>query len=195
MCSDVYDPDRILHVELEIAPWEWEALQEEHDDWEAREAAGLPLKPWHPVATFRADGEEIHDASVRLKGNPCCSWTSDKLQLVVAFDQQDPDGRFKHLRKLTLDAPPYDPSLLRDRVALSYFRDAGFAASCANHATVHINGQYYGIYANIETVDQELLRREFPDTEHLGNLYKWDYDLGRFRKRNNAGEAADDLRD
>ncbi len=193
LCSDVYDPDRIFHIDLTLSPEVWAALQDEHQNWEARLLAGLPLKPWHPIERFEADGERITDASIRLKGNPCCSWTSDKLQFVIAFDREDPDGRFKGLRKLYLDAPPYDPSLLRERVALSYFHDAGLAASCANHATVTIDGRYYGIYTNIEAVDREFLERQFPDAEQFGTLYKWDYDERRFEQRNHRDHPADDL--
>ena len=195
LCDDVFDPDRVLEVELDLSPVVWQALLEEHRDWEARDEAGLDLKPYHPVVRFRADGVEILDAAIRLKGNPCCSWTSDKLQFVIAFDEYDPDGRFRGLRKLALDAPPYDPSVLRERVALSYFRDAGFAASCANSAALSINGRYYGLYTNIEYVDREFLERQFPDQDDFGDLFKWSYTDGRFIKRNHRDEPTTSLRE
>lgn len=183
VCSDVFDDDRVFDVDIRIHPDEWAAMQDEFVNWRDRKEQGLDLKPYHPLARFEADGEVIENASIRLKGNPCCSWTAEKMQFVISFNEIDEDGRFKGLRKLALDGPPYDPSMLRERVALSYFRDAGFAASCANSATLSINGSYYGLYTNIEYIDREFLERQFPEEDTFGTLFKWDYNRGRFTQR------------
>jgi spore coat protein CotH len=183
-CSDVFDPDRVFDVRIRIHPDEWAAIEDEFTNWRERKREGLDLKPYHPLARFEADGIRIDDASIRLKGNPCCSWTDEKMQFVIAFDEQDPDGRFKGLRKLALDGPPYDPSMLRERIALSYFEDAGLATSCANSATLSVNGSYYGLYTNVEYVDREFLERQFPGEEPFGTLFKWDYHRSRFTQRN-----------
>ena len=162
LCPDLYDDDKIVDVRIEIAPEEWAGLIEEYETWEQRLRQRLDLKPYHPIARFEAEGQVIEDAQIRLKGNPCCSWEGDKMQFVIAFNKVDPDGRFMGLRKIALDAPPYDPSVMRERIALSYFRDTGIASSCANHARLSVNGEYYGLYTNIEFVDQEFLQRQFP---------------------------------
>ena len=159
LCPDLFDEDRVVDIRVEIAPEEWDGLVEEYLGWEERKRLGLDLKPYHPLVAFDANGEHIEDAQIRLKGNPCCSWEGEKMQFVIAFNKVDEDGRFAGLRKLTLDAPPYDASVMRERLALSYFNDAGIAASCANHARLTINGDYYGLYTNIEHVDREFLER------------------------------------
>lgn len=194
LCPDLFDEDRLVDIRVEIAPEEWQAMREEYVGWEDRKRQGLDLKPYHPLISFRANGEDIDDAQIRLKGNPCCSWEGEKMQFVIAFNKVDEDGRFAGLRKLTLDAPPYDASVMRERIALSYFRDAGIASSCANHARLTINGDYYGLYTNIEHVDREFLERQFPDHEgEYGNLYKWGYNSRRFERENN-GDGVDDIR-
>ena len=45
---------------------------------------------------------------------------------------------------------------------MSYLRDdLGVPASCVNNARLVINGEFYGLYANIEFLDEELLERLF----------------------------------
>ncbi|MCB9674069.1 MAG: CotH kinase family protein [Alphaproteobacteria bacterium] len=182
-CPDLFDPGRVPAYSIVIAPEEWAALQDEYANWRERERDGLEVKPYHPLVTFRYGDEVVTDAVIRLKGNPCCSWDTERMQFVIAFNQVDRDGRFHGLRKIALDAPGYDPSALRERVALSYFRDAGFPASCANHATLTVNGELYGTYTNIEPVDDELLQRNFPD-EPIGSLFKFDYITQRWQNQN-----------
>ena len=48
------------------------------------------------------------------------------------------------------------------------FRDAGVAAPRANLATVYINGEYRGVYTNVESEDLAFIARHFEDT--TGNL-------------------------
>ncbi len=178
-CADLYDEDRLVDYRVEIADGEWAALQDEFANWAEREANGLPLKPYHPIL-FRyvgPDGEEevVPDARMRLKGNPCCSW-SGKMQFVISFNEVDSDARFHGLRKIALDAPPYDPSLLKDRLALDLFREVGLPAACANSATLTLNGSLYGVFTNIEFLDKEFLQRNFPG-QAGGDLWKYGTDL------------------
>ncbi len=190
----MYDPDVVSGFSVVIEPSEWDAILDEYVNWKDRRNSGLEVKPWHPLVSFRwAEDPEnrlVTDAHIRLKGNPCCSWEGDKMQFVIAFNQVDRDGRFEGVRKIALDAPFYDPSVLRERVALSYFEDAGFAGSCANSATLTINGELYGLYSNIEYVDDELLDRQYPDEER-GSLYKFDYIRQRFENKNGPGGIED----
>src|SRR5687767_5932093 len=57
-CDDLYSQDVLPVMELEIAPEEWTALQTEFTTWREREAAGLPVEPYHPVLSFRV-GEDV----------------------------------------------------------------------------------------------------------------------------------------
>ena len=166
-CDDLYDPDLMPAFEVEISDAEWSKLLRDY-------ARGD--KEYHPIV-FRYDGEEVSDAMIRLKGNPSFSWFTDKLQFVIAFNEVDRDGRFHGLRKLALDASWYEPTLLRDRLAWSMIRRQGeLPAACANSATLTINGEYYGLYTNIEYFDHEWLERAFGKDDATGTLWKYGYD-------------------
>ncbi|MDD9933667.1 MAG: CotH kinase family protein [Myxococcales bacterium] len=155
-CSNLYDPDRVMDFELVFEPAEWQGLLE---DCESRTKAYRPL-------LFRHDGVEV-EAMVRLKGN--WSFSCDKMQFVISFNELGP-GRYRGLRKIVLDAPWYDPTLLHERLAHFVLERYGVPSSCINHARLTIDGAYYGLYANVERIDKEYLERHFEDAE--GNLYQ-----------------------
>lgn len=153
-CDAIFDQELLPTFSLEFAPDELQALKDERAE---------RITNRHP-ATFRYEGE-VHPVTVMNKGQSDCG---EKLALIIDFNDFDHDARFRGLRRLNLDHGNCHP--LRERVALHYARDVGLYAPCANNARLEINGEYYGLYVNIENVDKEFLERNFDDDE--GNLYK-----------------------
>lgn len=172
-CSDIYDPDTLPTFELTFAPGELDGIQADCQ-------AGL--QQYRPVTLTY--GAETVDAMARLKGN--WSWDCGKMQFVVSFNELDPNGRFHGVRKLVLDAPWYDRTLLHERMAFPFFHERGLPYSCVNNARVVLNGQYYGLFANVERLDKEYLQRNFQEAD--GNLYQGGVEL----KTNEAvGDTSD----
>lgn len=170
-CADLYNEALLPTFSVEIADAEWDALTAEFLDPAA--CGSADPKPTHPLIAFTYGDERVEDATIRLKGNECFSWIPPKMQFVVAFNEVDPDGRFHGLRKIQLDAPWYDASLLHERLATSLLRDLGIPAPCANNARLDVNGTYYGIYANTEHEDHEFLERVYGHDDAGGTLYKY----------------------
>lgn len=158
-CSDLYNPTILPEFTLEIAPADLAAIEAD---------CSAKVKSYHP-ATLKY-GTETVSAMVRLKGN--WSWRCDKKQFLISFNEIDSKGRFHGLRKIVLDAPWYDPTFIAERVGASFMQRAGAYWSCANNAKLYLNGEYYGLFANIERIDKEYLQRHFPDAETEGNLYE-----------------------
>jgi hypothetical protein len=156
-CADIYDETILQTFELTFTPEERSALQTD---------CGNGVQQYRPVK-FTYGGKTV-DAMVRLKGN--WSWDCNKMQFVVSFNQLDSKARFHGLRKLVLDAPWYDRTLLHERVAMPFFAERGLPYSCVNHARVVIDGEYYGLFANVERLDKEYLQRHFEEAD--GNLYQ-----------------------
>ncbi len=156
-CSDVYDPDTVPTFDLTFTEEDLLALR--------RDCSG-GTQSYHP-AQFTY-GDETVDAMVRLKGN--WSWSCDKFQFVISFNEVDPDARFHGLRKIMLDAPWYDRTLLHERAAFTLFENLGLPYSCVNNAELTINGEPYGVYVNVERIDREYLERNFEEPD--GNLYQ-----------------------
>lgn len=163
-CPAIYVQELLPTFELVIGPEELAALQAE---W----ALALPDDLGeYPVQSFKYEDIVITDASVRLRGN-AWHWPSQgKMQFEVSFNTFNEKGRFKGLKRVLLDAATYNRSFLRDRLALSVMRDVGLAAPCANNARLILNGEYYGLFTNLEKIDSEFLERHFEEPD--GNLYK-----------------------
>jgi hypothetical protein len=163
-CPDIYDTGTLQTFELEMARDE---LEQMHRD------CAQQVKTYRP-ATFRY-GSEAARVMVRLKGN--WSFRCDKMQFVVSFNETDPDARFHGVRKLVLDAPWYDPSLLGERVGFAFMKRTGNYWSCANTARLMLNGEYYGTFTNVERLDEAYLQRHFPADEVGGSLYEGGVEL------------------
>jgi len=171
-CPDIYDQDVIPVFEVEISQDVWDQIVYEYQHWRELEEQGLPIKNYYPLLSFRYEDEVIDDAMIRLKGSPESSWDNTKMQFKISFNEFDPGHRFHGLRKLNLDAPINDPTMLRERLGMALFQDIGVPAACVNHARLVINGEYYGLFVNIENVDKEFIQRNFGNDDE-GNLYKY----------------------
>lgn len=171
--ADFYADTSVIEIELTFAEAEWTQLMAYH-------RAGKK-EFVHCGVAFR--GTQFPDAACRPKGRPS-GWVDEpKPQLVVAFDRWDNKGRFLGLRRINLEAVPYHPAPVRDRIGMWLMHKAGLQAPRVNHARVNKNGQYYGLYMNIEHIDKEFLERHFENP--TGNLYADGYMLETNKTENN----------
>ncbi len=174
-CPSIFAQDVMPDFEVEIDDDEWAALEYEFHHRDEAIEAEMEEHPYHPIV-FRHEGDVVEDAMIRLKG--ASSWAETiafdddpKMQFVISFNENNPDGRYRGRRKLSLDMPRSDWTFLRQRLALYGLRSLGAPAQCANSARLFINGEYYGLYANVERMDRELLERIYPDSPD-GDLWK-----------------------
>ncbi|MBK8257449.1 MAG: CotH kinase family protein [Polyangiaceae bacterium] len=172
-CSDLYDQDLLPTFELTFSPTDLSGLQ---GDCQSGSQNYRPA-----TLTY---GSETVDVMVRLKGN--WSWDCGKMQFVVSFNEIDPNARFHGLRKMVFDAPWYDRTFLHERVAFPFFKKRGLPYSCVNNAKIMLNGQYLGVYANLERLDKEYLQRNFEEAD--GNLYQGGVEL---KTNEDIGDTSD----
>ncbi|MRI89312.1 hypothetical protein FGE12_14240 [Aggregicoccus sp. 17bor-14] len=161
---------------MELTPANWAALQQEFQEDPSRETE-------FPV-TFRYGDEVYPDATLRLRGNH--SSCGNKMQFAIAFNHVNDQGRFHGLRRLNLDHGGCHH--LEERLALSFMRDLGLPAACSNHARLVVNGQYYGLFGNIEHVNQDFLKRQFGKDADDGNLWK---SGNKLRTNEDTGDTSD----
>jgi hypothetical protein len=123
-------------------------------------------------ATFvfkrETESDTVENIGFRIRGNT--SRASQKKSFKVSFNTFV-DGREYHgLDKMNLNGEHNDPSIIRSKLSWDLFKEAGIPSSRANHVKVFINGNYYGLYINIEHIDDEFVQDRFGEEE--GNLYK-----------------------
>lgn len=132
---------------------------------------------WHAV--FIYDNGEVKDTlqniGFRLRGNT--SRFSKKKSFKVSFNTYEPGRKWEGLEKLNLNGEHNDPSVVRSKICWDLLRRMEVPASRANHVELYINGNYFGLYINVEHVDEEFVQLRFGNND--GNLYKclWPADL------------------
>lgn len=117
------------------------------------------------------------DVGIRLKGSFSFQNLDGKSSFKVKFNRYHPDQRFVGLEKVTFNNMRQDRSMVHERLAYNVFRAAGVPAPRSGYVRVSLNGQLYGLYANIETMDDRFLKANYEDGK--GNLYEapWGADL------------------
>lgn len=200
-CPGLYAQDLLPKFDLTLHPAVMATLYEDWIQGRERNSLDEDDTPYRPVAEFRYGDVVIKDAMVRLRGNPNFWLEQNKMQFQISFDEINDNGRFLGFRKLLFDASTFNRHFLRDRMSLWVMRQAGIAAPCANNALIYINGEYYGLFTNLEKLDEEFLTRVFPGHDG-GDLWKrrnWEiktnedsYNRQRLGQlRNASGETAD----
>ncbi len=124
-------------------------------------------------ATFGYYGEIYDSVGVRFKGNASmAAYPSVKKPFKIKFNEYREDQEFYSLTKLSLSNEYRDPSLLREKIMYEVINDY-IPSSRTNFIKLFINGQYWGLYTNIEQVDQIFVERNF-GLDESGNLFKGD---------------------
>lgn len=132
---------------------------------------------WH--ATFEFNNGSIHDTvdniGFRLRGNT--SRQSAKKSFKVSFNTFESGRKYYGLEKMNLNGEHNDPTVARSKISWDLCRSIGIPAPRSNYHKVYINGDYYGLYINVEHIDEEFVDKRYDNQD--GNLYKclWPADL------------------
>ncbi len=119
--------------------------------------------------TLRIGDVVLEDVGVRLKGAASFRGIEGKAAFKIKMDEFVAGQRLFGLRRLTLNNLLQDPSGVRERLGYRFMRAAGVVAPRCNNARVTVNGEYWGLYANVETLDDEFVEDRFGGA--VGNLY------------------------
>jgi hypothetical protein len=101
----------------------------------------------------------LRNVGIRLKGGTgSFEPLSGKAAFKIKFGKTE---RYLGLKKLTLNNMVQDPSMLHETLAYEAFRAAGVPAVRTGYAYVRVNGEDYGVYLNVETLDDLALEKRF----------------------------------
>ncbi|HPE33288.1 MAG TPA: CotH kinase family protein [Bacteroidales bacterium] len=112
--------------------------------------------------------DTIEEIGFRLRGNT--SRQSAKKSFKVSFNTYQKGRKYHGLEKMNLNGEHNDPSVTRAKLFWDLCRSLEIAAPRSNHVRVFINNNYYGLYLNVEHIDEEFAESRF-GTQY-GNLYK-----------------------
>jgi spore coat protein CotH len=163
------DSDRLTDIVIELPSDDWRNLCKQTRD--IRTAFTNPLAD--PFTYFQGsisiDGVKIDAVGIRKKGflgSLDDRWPS----LKVKFDEYRPQHPVHGIDVLTLNNNKQDPSLVSQFLTYHLFNEAGVSAPRVSFARVTVNGEYLGIYSNVESIGRPFLKRRFGNDS--GNLYE-----------------------
>ncbi len=123
-------------------------------------------------AQFRWQGNGLRDSvglvGFRLKGNT--SRYSGKKSFKISFNTFAPGTRWQGVKDLNLNGEHNDPTVARARISWNFARRMGLAAARVNHVALYVNGTYFGVYANVEHLNDDYVQHRYGTDD--GNLYK-----------------------
>ncbi len=134
-------------------------------------SGGLFTETW-VFGDIVVDGMQFPGSGVRLKGSGSYQDMNGKPNFKLDLNTAESDLRYRGLRAITLNSGNvYDPSRLHEYLAYRLARESGLAAPRVGWAKVYVNLEYYGIYQNVETWDEEFYQRWWP-TQETGQLFE-----------------------
>ncbi|MDP2309095.1 MAG: CotH kinase family protein [Pseudomonadota bacterium] len=138
---------------------------------EAIHALGRDEPDVHALLTYEG---ATWDVGLKLKGSSTYQSLDGKPSLKIDLEEWVPDQAILGVRRLTLNSMVFDPTMLREHAAYRLYDASGVPAPRHGWARVWINGELYGLYGVVETLDEQWLRRRFPG-DGEGNLYDSHY--------------------
>ncbi len=129
----------------------------------------------YPVTFIWSDGilpnDTVLNVGIRFKGNT--SRFAKKKSFKLSFNTFKSGRNFYDVEKLNFNGEHNDPSVIREKLFWDAMYQNNLPALSCNYVKVFINGAYYGIYINIEDLDEIFTQTRFGNSD--GNLYKCYY--------------------
>jgi hypothetical protein len=155
----LFQADRVQRVQLTIPAESWASLEDE---------------PYLEVpGGIFFEGAWFPTVGVRIKGQLGSLRTLDqKAALKVDLNEYE-DRELRGLAMLTLNNMVQDPSFVHEHLAHSIWRAAGIPAPRVGWTWLEVNGEPFGLYLLIESIDERFLARWYADPD--GHLYEGSY--------------------
>lgn len=171
---DLFDPSRLLVIDIELAEAAWDTLRFEKRDLSGLLGPDCRTGPFESNFTWQKavvhiDGVRLDEVGVRKKGF-VGSMSTVKPSLKLKFDKWRPGQRAFGRERMTLNNNRQDPSLVRTCLGYAVFTAVGVPAPRCNLALVRVNGRSLGIYSHVEDIKRDFLTQHFGDAD--GDLYE-----------------------
>jgi spore coat protein CotH len=164
--EEFFDDSVVHELRLTLNSKDWSALKQNYKE-----------NIYYPTALVWR-GVTVSNVGIRSRGLGSRSGTKPGLR--VDMDRYSANQTFLGMKSFVLDNLVQDPSMLRERLAMAFFRRMGLPAPREAHARLYVNDTFVGLYALVETIDKAFLGRSLGadskgGTENDGYLFEYDY--------------------
>ncbi|WP_162159656.1 CotH kinase family protein [Cystobacter fuscus] len=174
--AQLFDEARVLEFHLDIPPDSWAAMNAQ-----AVPPDCVPHERDDHRATLRFGAQVFENVGVHVKGGCGSARTLEgKSSFKVDLEWDDPavpggepSRELLGRKNFTFDNNVQDPSFMNERLGFAFFRAMGVPAPRAASVRLFVNGEPWGLYTHVETIDRRFLARWFEDKD--GALYEGSY--------------------
>ena len=127
------------------------------------------------VCDVLVNGKKFNNVGIRPKGNSSllcivADKTSDRFSLKLEFDHFVEGQTCFGLDKLVLNNNFVDPTNMKEALIFDMYQFVDANAPLYNYAKVCRNGNYWGVYLALESIDESFMLRNYGTQD--GELYK-----------------------
>lgn len=159
--SDAFFDDTTIHeIRLSVNTKDWTLLT---DNW---------LDDTKYPADLRWNGQVMRNVAIHSRGGG--SRRPNKVSLRVDFSHYVTGRTFLGLKSFILRNNSQDPTNMRERLSMLFFRNLGVPAQREAHTRLYINDEYYGLFTICESPEEAFLLRDYG--ESTGHLYEYSFD-------------------
>jgi len=157
--ADLFDRDTVQEIRLSINSRDLQHLREHYGD------------DTYYIADFEWRSMRVRNVAIRSRGGG--SRNPSKPGLRVDFNRYTTGQRFLGMTALVLDNVWQDGSFVAESTAFAFFERMGQAAPRASFCRLFINNVYHGVYAIVESVNADFVKRFFD--KDVGYLFSYQY--------------------
>ena len=169
--AEMYEPGRIVAIELTLPPKSIEELEKEPKGEYQPGTFSIAATDGTPLGT--GEFTTPLKVGIRLKGGlGSLRNLKEKAAFKIKFAKTE---RYLGLKKMTLNNMVQDESMVHEARAYEAFRALGIKAPYTGYAFVKVNGEVFGTYLNIETMDDLALEKRFGKFAAPQHLYEGEY--------------------
>ncbi|MBV6652878.1 MAG: CotH kinase family protein [Mameliella sp.] len=152
--SDFYDTGTIQEISIKFEQENWRYLL----DSLRFNGDGLLF------GSVEINGQQFDDIGVRYRESRSFQPGNKRNSLYLKLNFIDKEQNYKGRSRVKLSSALRDPSMVREVYGYEIARRY-MPAPLANYARVMVNGEYYGLFVNVEPIDEAFLARNFGTDE------------------------------
>ncbi len=158
----LFDPSKVHTIDILM------------DDWD--EFLSTCKSEEYSPCTVLIDNQAYTNVGIRAKGNTSLSlvesYGSSRYSFKIEFDHYDNSKTYFGLDQLCLNNIIQDNTYMKDFLVYQMMGSAGVASPLCSYAQINVNGEEWGLYLAIESVQDSFLSRNYGNEN--GDLYKPD---------------------
>lgn len=164
--ADFYDTEKISEIRINFKKNNWAV------EMDSMRMYGEDLL----MASGTIDGKSYKNIGVRYRGSRSFRTGSKRNALHIKLNYVNKNQNHQGYKTIKLSNALRDPSMAREVLGYEIARNY-MPAPKANYSKVYINGEYYGLYVNVENISNEFLDKHFGS--HTNAFFKCSPDITR----------------